>query len=202
MKCNSKNVVYLITCDRCQIRYVGETVQKLSARIKHFCRSVRQRTAFGCRKLIEHLNNGSCSSFTVNILDSCSSHSDKAVEKKNRLTRENFFYWFAANRVSERTESETVELGQTAARQGNWARSSSVTATRSQGHSAWPSMWPRITDVPGPSAPTPDPVEHRPRTRTITPCWTNSAEPPPRRGCALRRLPWMMTGHWGPYSMR
>ena len=42
MDCTSKNVVYLITCKKCGIQYVGETSQKLRSRLNNHRNSLKK----------------------------------------------------------------------------------------------------------------------------------------------------------------
>ena len=70
--CNSPNVIYLITCDKCGLQYVGETVRKLNERFNKHRQGIREPERYGtCRILSNHFNNGSCKgeSYKVQILE-------------------------------------------------------------------------------------------------------------------------------------
>ena len=45
MNCVSENIVYLITCKRCGVQYVGETSQKLRNRLKNHRSSLKRLTS-------------------------------------------------------------------------------------------------------------------------------------------------------------
>ncbi len=42
LSCNSDNIIYLITCKRCEVQYVGETLQMLKKRMNGHRNSIRQ----------------------------------------------------------------------------------------------------------------------------------------------------------------
>ena len=71
LSCNSTNLVYLITCQKCKLQYTGETAQLLRERIRHhvscFNHPEKDNT---CRILSEHFGMGLCknATFTVNII--------------------------------------------------------------------------------------------------------------------------------------
>ena len=70
--CNSANLIYLITCDKCSIGYVGETMQKLRDRISHHRSCIKHpEKDQTCRRLSDHFSKGCCkgSTFTVNIIE-------------------------------------------------------------------------------------------------------------------------------------
>jgi hypothetical protein len=66
--CHSVNLIYLITCENCQLQYVGQTVQQLSDRMNQH-RSGKLGTT-GCKVLTEHFKSHPCNgySFSVQIL--------------------------------------------------------------------------------------------------------------------------------------
>ena len=49
LSCNSKNLVYLLTCRGCNIQYVGETLQPLHKRM-----NTHRNSKSGCEKIINH----------------------------------------------------------------------------------------------------------------------------------------------------
>ena len=60
LSCHSTNVIYLLTCNRCSIQYVGETVQPhMSSRMSAHIRTAnKDSTEEGCRYLREHYTKG------------------------------------------------------------------------------------------------------------------------------------------------
>lgn len=40
MNCNSFNIIYLITCNKCKVQYVGQTSRKLKDRLNDHCSNV------------------------------------------------------------------------------------------------------------------------------------------------------------------
>ena len=70
--CNSANVIYLITCQRCRLQYVGETIQPLRGRIgSHFSSMNHPDKDHTCRILSDHFHHGHCkgAQFSVNIVE-------------------------------------------------------------------------------------------------------------------------------------
>ena len=70
--CHSSNLIYLLTCSRCSLQYVGETVQKLNERLNWHKSGFRNPKKYGyCRILSDHFHKGVCrnASFTVQILE-------------------------------------------------------------------------------------------------------------------------------------
>ena len=70
--CNSANVIYLLTCCKCKLQYVGETVQLLRERIRHHVSSINHPDHdHNCRILRDHFSKGLCknATFTVNIIE-------------------------------------------------------------------------------------------------------------------------------------
>ena len=70
--CNSCNLIYLITCKRCALQYVGETCQKLRERFKaHNAGILHPEKDNNCRILSEHFSKGPCqgATYTVKILE-------------------------------------------------------------------------------------------------------------------------------------
>ena len=69
---HSSNVVYLITCNKCKLQYVGETSQNLNKRFNWHNSCFRNPTAYSfCKILNTHFSKGYCkdSSYTVNIIE-------------------------------------------------------------------------------------------------------------------------------------
>ena len=70
--CCSKNVIYLLTCRKCRLQYVGETIQPIKDRIcKHNSCIKNWKGDHGCRILTEHFSQGNCkgATFSVNIIE-------------------------------------------------------------------------------------------------------------------------------------
>src|SRR5580704_10857751 len=57
MDCGSENIIYLITCTRCSIQYVGETVNELRFRMNAHRQSIRDHK----ETLVAMHFNGACS---------------------------------------------------------------------------------------------------------------------------------------------
>ena len=73
--CNSKNVIYLITCRKCKLQYVGETIQPLRGRICHHVSHInRPNVAHSSHILANHFSKGHCkgATFNVNIIEKLS----------------------------------------------------------------------------------------------------------------------------------
>lgn len=70
--CNSSNLIYLITCRKCFLQYVGETCQKIRERfnVHNTCISHPEKD-HSCRILSEHFSKGSCkgATYTVSIIE-------------------------------------------------------------------------------------------------------------------------------------
>ncbi len=74
LDCKTTNVIYLITCKKCKLQYVGETIQLLRERIgKHASSFKHPEKENSCRILAEHFGGGGSfckgASFTLHILE-------------------------------------------------------------------------------------------------------------------------------------
>jgi len=72
LNCHTPNVIYLITCNRCYLQYVGETAQKLNERINFHKTGFRHPSKHGhCKILSDHFNVGVCkgASYKVQIVE-------------------------------------------------------------------------------------------------------------------------------------
>ena len=72
VNCNCTNVIYLITCRKCRLQYVGETAQLLRDRIRHHNSCINHPEQDNtCRILSEHFSKGHCknATFTVHIIE-------------------------------------------------------------------------------------------------------------------------------------
>ena len=67
--CHSKNVIYLITCTKCEVQYVGLTRQKIKERIAQHIRHIKNNSL--STYLVQHFNNNdhSISDLIVKIID-------------------------------------------------------------------------------------------------------------------------------------
>ena len=45
LSCNSKNIIYLVTCNRCKIQYVGETKNMLKTRMNKHRSDIKCKTS-------------------------------------------------------------------------------------------------------------------------------------------------------------
>ena len=72
LDCNSSNVIYLITCKKCCLQYVGETAQKLRERFNHHNSCIKHpEKDNNCRILSDHFSKGVCKNavYSVNIIE-------------------------------------------------------------------------------------------------------------------------------------
>ena len=72
LSCNSTNLVYLLTCTKCSLQYVGETIQGLNQRFSEHRQGIENSSAkSGCKILSEHFNSGHCkgAEYKVRILE-------------------------------------------------------------------------------------------------------------------------------------
>jgi len=91
LTCSSENIIYLITCSRCSIQYVGETKQKLSKRMNNHRTAIRGRTN---TILTEHFReDGGCciSHCIVQPIEKIEDTRTDQDQKKRRLEREAFW---------------------------------------------------------------------------------------------------------------
>ena len=87
LNCSSTNIVYLISCSRCGVQYVGETSLKLHERMNAHRYCIRKKKEI---LLYEHFNNGSCDISHLRI-QPIEQISDEGDSKSNRLKREAFW---------------------------------------------------------------------------------------------------------------
>ena len=70
--CNTNNLIYLITCRKCSLQYVGETCQKLRERFNHHRSCIAHPDKdHNCRILSQHFSKGACqgASYTVKVIE-------------------------------------------------------------------------------------------------------------------------------------
>ena len=70
--CNTPNVIYLITCSKCHLQYVGETAQNLNVRFgKHRNCMKGSINSTSCKRLSDHFSKGLCkdAGYTVQIIE-------------------------------------------------------------------------------------------------------------------------------------
>ena len=70
--CHSSNLIYLLTCLKCGLQYVGETVQQLNARFTMHRSGIKMPEKHGtCKILSSHFNTGLCkgADYCVQILE-------------------------------------------------------------------------------------------------------------------------------------
>ena len=90
--CDSQNLVYLLTCKKCNMQYVGETTIKLSNRM-----NIHRTSKTGCEHMINHKQN-SCpgASFSIQVIEHFKGNGYKGKQvcpeaRKIRVERED--YW-------------------------------------------------------------------------------------------------------------
>ena len=88
MDCTTENIVYLITCRKCGIQYVGETGQKLRSRINNHRNRLRKMTNL---YLYNHFYSDGHTEDDINIMPIEKITSDGAASSSRRLERED--YW-------------------------------------------------------------------------------------------------------------
>ena len=100
ISCKSQNVIYLLTCSKCRVQYVGETKQKLSLRLNaHRAGTKSNSKSSGCCHITEHFTEGFCSDafFTVQIVEKIDDSLALDQQEKHRKSRERF--WIAKLRT-------------------------------------------------------------------------------------------------------
>ena len=107
VNCHSSNVIYLITCQRCALQYIGETSQHINDRFAFHltCLLHPEKYAF-CKILNKHFNEGHCqgADYVVTIIEKLpgSGRTDRGVVdpgmKKVRKAREK--YWILKMRTA------------------------------------------------------------------------------------------------------
>ena len=77
LTCHSKNVIYLITCNRCEVQYVGQTSQKIKDRINGHINHIKKNDL--STFLVNHFNNidHDISDVKVSIIDYITDETDK-----------------------------------------------------------------------------------------------------------------------------
>ena len=74
VNCNSTNIVYLITCNHCNLQYIGQTGRRLKDRVSEHLKYIRKGRG-GCPLLTKHFNyeeNCFDGGFSVSILEKLS----------------------------------------------------------------------------------------------------------------------------------
>ena len=118
--CKSQNLVYLLTCENCNIQYVGETTSALHMRM-----NVHRTSKSGCEHFIEHFSNVCTNkSFSIQVIEKLSGNgydeigdvSSEMTDK--RLEREDFWmkklrtiYPYGLNEKAKKKKSKTVDNG-------------------------------------------------------------------------------------------
>ena len=92
ISCHTQNLVYLLTCDTCNIQYVGETVLPLHKRI-----NIHRKAKTGCEHMIKHYKEDCVgSSFSIQVLEvfpgsGYVNNKVCPIDRAKRLERED--YW-------------------------------------------------------------------------------------------------------------
>ena len=87
-KCTDKNVVYMITCQDCNLRYIGETKRAFKTRMYEHRNGIKNGK--GCRILSNHFNSG-CSNLKYRIIEHINNSDDTDNDDTNRRFREAFW---------------------------------------------------------------------------------------------------------------
>ena len=85
MDCNTSNIVYIIECDKCNERYIGETKRKMKERLDEHRRDIRNETK---NAIGDHFNLPGHSEANINIT---SIEKVKSNDTNYRKEREQFF---------------------------------------------------------------------------------------------------------------
>ncbi len=92
ISCNMRNVVYLLTCNKCNFKYVGETGQLFKRRMGQHIGSIRSNNGRGCFNITKHFN--SCckiDDIRWQIIEKLLDNGDKSHDRDRRLERELFW---------------------------------------------------------------------------------------------------------------
>ena len=90
MDCGTENVIYLITCEKCGIQYVGETGQKVRKRLNNHRNRLRQLSGL---YLYQHFSSDGHTEDDISITpieDVTLTPTDKISLSAKRLEREDF----------------------------------------------------------------------------------------------------------------
>ena len=64
INCHTQNIVYLLTCNECNIQYVGETIQPFNERLNG-----HRTSKVGCQHIINHKSICASHSYTYQVLE-------------------------------------------------------------------------------------------------------------------------------------
>ena len=81
MNCQSKHVVYLITCTKCNLQYIGETGQQLKDRLIHHLSDIKTKKA---STISIHFNSPSHSKLDLNVVGIEQIQSDSIQVRRQR----------------------------------------------------------------------------------------------------------------------
>ncbi len=93
LSCDSKNVVYLLTCATCGLQYVGETKRALRTRIYEHHRSARNPGTANCKIMASHFANTPCSQYGFNVTILEKIRDDLNEKETTTLRRERETFW-------------------------------------------------------------------------------------------------------------
>ena len=91
LSCKSKNLIYLISCKKCQLQYVGETQNTLRERLTGHLSDIRRKTD---KPISLHFNsiNHSINDLIITPIEKLKDNAtDQEQERKQRLIREDFW---------------------------------------------------------------------------------------------------------------
>ena len=89
--CNTKNIIYLITCHKCKLQYVGQTIRRLKDRIAEHIYSIKKNV--NNTYLTQHFNKAghSFNDLRVQIIETIPIHIEKTKNRKNCEEIEDFW---------------------------------------------------------------------------------------------------------------
>ena len=97
--CHTQNVIYFLSCNQCNVQYVGETTLPLHKRI-----NLHKRAKFGCKYVIKHFKDvcvGASLSVQIAELFPVTGYKNTNVSPVNRETRlDRKNYWIETLRLS------------------------------------------------------------------------------------------------------
>ena len=90
LTCKTKNVVYLLTCNTCNIQYVGETKNALHLRMNQHKSNIKNYKG-QCKILISHFRDHHCKDYSIQIIHAFVNGNNIDDEMKNRRHTESSY---------------------------------------------------------------------------------------------------------------
>jgi hypothetical protein len=94
ISCEMLNVIYLITCKKCGIQYVGETGRKLRERLYEHLYSIRNKDRISTPVSLHFsLPDHKIKDLSILIIERCQNYTDNSVMTKFRKGSEQYWIW-------------------------------------------------------------------------------------------------------------